>query len=79
MAVQTQGGVGLRAGKSHDEQSRYLLAQCCMRMGKLTEAEQALLPSEADFGGVRCLLAGRHSSVPCLCDGCCSRQGTAGW
>lgn len=56
----------LRAGKAHDEQSRYLLAQCCMRMGKLVEAEQALLPSEADFGGVRAArwLAGIHHPLP---------------
>jgi anaphase-promoting complex subunit 3 len=39
------------AGNAQDAQSRYLLAQASLRLGKLTEAEQALKPG-GDEGGV---------------------------
>ncbi len=34
----------LAAANCSNSQSRYLLAQCCLRLGKLNEAEQALNP-----------------------------------
>ncbi len=39
------------AGGARDADSQYLLAQCCLQLGKLPEAEQAL-GADADGGGV---------------------------
>ncbi|EIE23188.1 TPR-like protein [Coccomyxa subellipsoidea C-169] len=59
-----------------DSQSRYLLAQCCLRLGKLNEAEQALNPDgdpqkgEVPHGaagyyllGKICALSNRHDTA----------------
>ncbi|BDA50167.1 Cell division cycle protein 27 homolog [Coccomyxa sp. Obi] len=41
---QVHRAYNLLLGNSNDPQSRYLLAQCCMRLGKHQEAEHALNP-----------------------------------
>lgn len=53
------------------EQSRYLCALCAMQLGKLTEAEAALLP-ENDATRVRDALLGRAGLK-------CSRWTHAAW
>ena len=40
-------------GTARDADSRYLLAQCCLKLGKLPEAEQALRADYGDAEGVR--------------------------
>ena len=45
--------VRTRPGTARDADSRYLLAQCCLRLGKLPEAEQALRADYGDAEGVR--------------------------
>ena len=39
-------------GTARDADSRYLLAQCCLQLGKLPEAEQALRADYGDAEGV---------------------------
>ena len=49
--------VACAGGHAQDGASRYLLAQTCLRLGKLAEAEAALDPEDAALpGGVRAYL-----------------------
>lgn len=54
-----------------DADSRYLLAQCCMQLGKLPEAEQALLANTENDGVCACP-SGTPCTGPCRASVCCT-------